>query len=297
MIDRRHFIGAGTAAALWPLAARADEAPLDITRILSGFPPGRHGGRGGPARRRQAAWRLCQDDAGGEQARRGAAGWRSRNCAAPPADGSSLLITPAAMITLYPHLYKKLGYGLDDVTPVCGVTSVVFGLGSRAGGAGQRGHAEGLHLLGTGPSQPGQLRLARRGLAAPLRRRVARQGNRPGPQPRALPRHGCPASRTCSAGSCPSFSGPIGDYLPHVKTGKLRVLATSGPRRSRFLPDVPTYGELGFKALEQTEWLWLLPAGQGLAGAGQAHRGRGAGGPRGTGDAAGARAVRASRWR
>jgi tripartite-type tricarboxylate transporter receptor subunit TctC len=38
------------------------------------------------------------------------------------------------------------------------------------------------------------------------------------------------------------------------------VLATSGPQRSRFLPDVPTCSEQGFRALEQVEWYgFFLP--------------------------------------
>jgi tripartite-type tricarboxylate transporter receptor subunit TctC len=69
-----------------------------------------------------------------------------------------------------------------------------------------------------------------------------------------------PGIQDLLGGQITSFSGPIGDYLPHVKTGKLRVLATSGPKRSRFLPEVPTFTELGFKALEQVEWYgFFLP--------------------------------------
>ena len=69
-----------------------------------------------------------------------------------------------------------------------------------------------------------------------------------------------PGIQDLLGGQIASFSGPIGDYLPHVKTGKLRVLATSGPKRSRFLPETPTYTELGFKALEQVEWYgFFLP--------------------------------------
>ena len=36
------------------------------------------------------------------------------------------------------------------------------------------------------------------------------------------------------------MTSPIGDYLPHLACGKLRLLATSGSTRSRFVPNVPT---------------------------------------------------------
>jgi tripartite-type tricarboxylate transporter receptor subunit TctC len=69
-----------------------------------------------------------------------------------------------------------------------------------------------------------------------------------------------PGVQDTLGGQIASFSGPIGDYLPHVKTGRLRVLATTGPTRSRFLPEVPTFTELGLKALEQVEWYgFFLP--------------------------------------
>jgi len=69
-----------------------------------------------------------------------------------------------------------------------------------------------------------------------------------------------PGIQDLLGGQVAAFSGPIGDFLPHVKTGKLRVLATSGPKRSRFLPEVPTYAEQGFKTIEQVEWYgFFLP--------------------------------------
>ena len=44
-----------------------------------------------------------------------------------------------------------------------------------------------------------------------------------------------------------AVSGPVGEFLQHLPTGKVRLIATSGEKRSRFAPDVPTYAEQGFK--------------------------------------------------
>jgi tripartite-type tricarboxylate transporter receptor subunit TctC len=49
---------------------------------------------------------------------------------------------------------------------------------------------------------------------------------------------------------------------PHLKTGKLRVLAATGTQRSRLLPDVPTFAEMGFKDFEPYGWFGMfMPAG------------------------------------
>lgn len=48
----------------------------------------------------------------------------------------------------------------------------------------------------------------------------------------------------------------------HVKTGKLRALAATGPRRYADLPEVPTFDELGIKGMDYEQWFGVLgPAG------------------------------------
>lgn len=50
--------------------------------------------------------------------------------------------------------------------------------------------------------------------------------------------------------------------LPHVKAGKIRVLAVSSAKRLAALPDVPTLNELGFSGMEDYTWVGLfVPAG------------------------------------
>lgn len=50
--------------------------------------------------------------------------------------------------------------------------------------------------------------------------------------------------------------------MPHVKAGKVRVLAVSSAKRLPSLPEVPTLNELGFPGMEDYTWVGLfVPAG------------------------------------
>ena len=48
------------------------------------------------------------------------------------------------------------------------------------------------------------------------------------------------------------------EVQPHVKSGKLRVLAVMTPRRSGIFPDVPTVAELGFPGFEASVWYGII---------------------------------------
>ena len=62
-------------------------------------------------------------------------------------------------------------------------------------------------------------------------------------------------------GNISAVSGPIGDITQHLASGKVRILATSGTKRSRFAPDVPTFTEQGLKDMTHSEWFaFFLPA-------------------------------------
>ena len=62
-----------------------------------------------------------------------------------------------------------------------------------------------------------------------------------------------PAIVDMMGGQVSAVSAPVGEFLPHMKTGKVRILATSGTQRTRFAPDVPTFTEQGHREMEATE--------------------------------------------
>ena len=258
MTDRRQLLLTLGALALSPTLARAQT--LDTARILTGFPPG--GTVDVVARRMADRLRGSYAKTVLVENKPGAGGRLAVDelkRSAP--DGTTLLITPAAMITLYPHLYPKLSYGLDDVAAVCGATTVVFGL---AVGPAVPDNVRALKdFLDWARANPAKASFGSPGAGSPPHYLGALLEKESGVPLNHVPYRGTvPGVQDTLGGQIASFSGPIGDYLPHVKTGKLRVLATSGPVRSRFLPEVPTFTELGYKALEQVEWYGFFMPGK-----------------------------------
>ncbi|HCE94284.1 MAG: ABC transporter substrate-binding protein [Burkholderiales bacterium GWA2_64_37] len=67
-----------------------------------------------------------------------------------------------------------------------------------------------------------------------------------------------PAINDVLAGQVAVYFDQVASSLPHVKSGKLKALAVSWPARLDVLPDVPTYGELGYKQADEPSWFGLV---------------------------------------
>jgi tripartite-type tricarboxylate transporter receptor subunit TctC len=64
------------------------------------------------------------------------------------------------------------------------------------------------------------------------------------------------------AGQVDAITDNLPSALPHIKAGRLRALAILSDKRSPALPDVPTYGELGYPQMGNGGWFGIVaPAG------------------------------------
>ena len=68
---------------------------------------------------------------------------------------------------------------------------------------------------------------------------------------------GAPALQDVLGGTVPVSVIPQSGALQYVQSGKLKVLAVSSATRSKDLPQVPTFAELGYKQLTMTSWVGL----------------------------------------
>jgi len=78
-----------------------------------------------------------------------------------------------------------------------------------------------------------------------------------------IPYKGAPAGVTgLLGGDVDMMIGARGALSPHLKSGKLRALATAAPRRMAAYPDLPTLVELGYSGVEISDWQGIVaPAG------------------------------------
>jgi tripartite-type tricarboxylate transporter receptor subunit TctC len=175
------------------------------------------------------------------------------------ADGHTLLLGSVGSLTVAPHMQAKLPYRpLQDFAPV--TMAVVFSnvlvvkpdlpvknladyiklakakpgtvtyASSGVGGAG--------HLAGELLEQSADVDMVH----------VAYKG-------------GGPAMLGMLGGEVDSFFGTPPSVGQHVKTGKVRAIATTGAKRDPLMPDVPTVAEQGYPGYDTMNWYaYVVPA-------------------------------------
>jgi tripartite-type tricarboxylate transporter receptor subunit TctC len=169
----------------------------------------------------------------------------SAAAARAPADGYTWLITTDTVMTVNPHVYKTMGFKLDDLKPVSMLTSFSQTLVCNPA-LGVKNLNE---LIAKSKTQ--SLSYASGGAGVPGHLSMELLLNMTGMQMVHIPYKGpAPAAQDVLANQVPCglLAGPT--VLPHVRSGKLIALAVSGQSRSPTLPDTPTISEAGVKGYD-----------------------------------------------
>ncbi|AEG91236.1 Bug family tripartite tricarboxylate transporter substrate binding protein [Ramlibacter tataouinensis] len=262
-LQRRHLLhtaGAATLLASLGQRAWAQAGQIETARIITGFAAG---GTSDTICRR-VAQKLQGDYARAAvvENRTGAGGQiavQTVKAAAP--DGQTILQTPTSILTIYPHIYKKLQYEpLVDLTPV--TLGCVFDFGFAVGPAVPAEVKTVPQFLAWAKANPLGANFGSPAAGSTPHFIGALLGKNAGVELKHAAYRGTqPAMLDLLGGQISAVSGPIGDITQHLPTGKVRILGVSGAKRNRFAPDVPTYEEQGIKNATHSEWFaFFLPA-------------------------------------
>jgi len=239
-------------------SAVAQSYPSRPVRLIIPFPPGGSNDIVGRMIAAQLGDRLGQQMI--PDNRGGAGGTIGTELAAKaPADGYTLLLISTAY-AFNTSIYKKLPY--DPVKSFVPVALLGSGPGVLVINPGLPVNSV-AELVAFAKERPGKLNNASAGvgsfqhLASELFRIQA------GIQWLHVPyKGGGPAMMDLIAGQADVSVGSLIQMLPHIRSGKLKALGTTGAKRSPVLPDVPTVTEAGVPGYEATNWWGLLaPAG------------------------------------
>jgi tripartite-type tricarboxylate transporter receptor subunit TctC len=250
---------AALAAALAPMMSSAQTYPTKPVRIIVGLAPG--GGNDTMARMigQKLSQTLKQQFV--VDNRPGASGMIAAEVVSKsPPDGYTLLLGNVAMLAIIPNIQKKVPYDpLKDLEPVSLIATapmlVVVHPSLPVTSVKQ--------LIALAKAKPGQLNYASNGVGSSTHLATELFKVMTGTNMTHVPYKGLsPATTDLLSGQVPVMFSSAVAMTPHVRSGRLRAIAITGPNRSAALPQVPTVAEAGVRDYEAGSWYGILgPAG------------------------------------
>ncbi|HYF42678.1 MAG TPA: tripartite tricarboxylate transporter substrate binding protein [Ramlibacter sp.] len=177
---------------------------------------------------------------------------------APP-NGSTLLVTVNTLV-MNASLYPQLPFDpLKDLTPVALTSWGQLLLVANP----KMGFKSAADFVAAARRAPGRINYGSPGAGTPHHLAMELLKNRAGMFVTHIPYRGtAPAVTDLLGGQIDTMFLPIHVALPHVKTGRLSVLAIGSDKRHPLLPEVPTLAENNIGAVNVGMWFGLFaPAG------------------------------------
>jgi len=259
-IQRRTVLqGLAGAGLLTAVPAFALDPLPNVTRLIAGFPAG--GSIDAVSRRLGDFLRGVVAETVIVENKSGAGGRIAIDVVRRgPSDGSQWLVTPGSMLVIYPHVYKKLTYDpVRDLLPVATIANVPLALAVGPGAPESVTDIKSyLHWVKSNTAS------ANANIGTPAAGNITHflaflLGRSGQVQLQHIPFRGsAPAIQDLLGGQIPAVINPLTEMLPHLSSGKLRVLGVTSKKRSSFLPQVGTFVEQGHPTVVGSEWMGMF---------------------------------------
>jgi tripartite-type tricarboxylate transporter receptor subunit TctC len=176
------------------------------------------------------------------------------------ADGTTLLMATSTTLGVSPALYRNnMIDPVRDFAPVSLVASVPFFLVASP----ETGWQSARELVEAARLSPAPLQYGSAGNGSPHHLAMEMLAKAAGVTFEHVPYKGSQLAVPDLLGG--RFKLMVTDLTPaiaHIKSGRLKALATTAPQRSAMLPDVPTFAEAGIAGVQAVAWQGIVaPAG------------------------------------
>ena len=173
-----------------------------------------------------------------------------------PADGYTLLLGATGPNSVLPSLIAKLPYdALKDFAPVSllATTTYVVSVHPTLPVTSVK------DLIVYAKTKPGQLTFGSPGAGTPNHLSGEMFKAATGIDMQHVPYKGsAPVITDVMGGQITLTFENIAPVLPHIKSGRLKALAISAPKRSALLPEIPTVAESGVPGFQAVGWFGVL---------------------------------------
>lgn len=243
-----------SALALWTAAAAAQNYPTHPVRVIVPYGPG-----GVDLQVRAMAptlARILGQQVVIENREGGGAVIGTNAVKNSTPDGYTILFTGTSALAVVPHMRKNVGYSADDFAPIGNATGTALLIAVRADAP----YKTLQELVAYAKANPGKINMGSAGPGTTTHMAGEAFQLAAGIDFTHIPFKGVgAATQAILGGNSDIVFGVPTTILPHAQSGKLRVLASMGPKRSEFAPEAPTLLESGYDVTEVTRFGFFAP--------------------------------------
>jgi tripartite-type tricarboxylate transporter receptor subunit TctC len=171
-------------------------------------------------------------------------------------DGYTLTMVTVGDVALTPAMFKEMPYDVErDLAPIAMVSDAPMVLAAHAE-APFKSIAE---AIAAAKAQPGRISVATPGNGSVNQIVLEWMALNTGTRFQHIPyKGGAPAAAALAAGDIPLGVLASSSVAPHVKSGRVRVLAVTMGKRSTLNPEWPTLQQEGVKEVDASNWTALF---------------------------------------